>query len=216
MYSTILNAAVISLLCLSLPSFSGCAWEEGTNNQDDGNDGQDALDAGPDEGPVYPPGPYGNDYGDTVANFTLQRCLCPGGPAQGVDFKLGDYLGAKAILISAHAGTCGICKEQATAMERDFYLPYKDRGFKIVLVIVSDSNGNDARQDVLDYCCNYKSTYGLTCMVAADPEFGVMRNYIQSGTPMNMLLDDRMVIRYKIEGYDPDSLLQNVVNLLDE
>jgi hypothetical protein len=216
MHSKLLKAALISLLCLTLPAFSGCAWENGGNNQGDGYDGQDALDAGIDEGPVYPPGPYGNDFGDTVANFVLQRCLCPGGPASGVDFKLEEYLGAKAILISAHAGDCSVCKVQAAAMENDFYQLYKDRGFKIVLAIISDSSGSDARQDVLDYCCRYKSTNMLTCMVAADPEMGVMRNYIRSGTPLNMLLDDRMVIRYKVEGYDPDSLLQNVVNLLDE
>lgn len=216
MRSKLLKAALIPLLFLTLATFPGCAWEDGGDNKDDGSDGQDAFDAGYDEGPVYPPGPYGNDYGDTVANFTLQRCLCPGGPAQGVDFKLEEYLDAKAILISAHAGTCGICKQQAQVMEDSFYQAYKDQGFKIVLAIISDSGGSDARQDVLDYCCSYKSSYSLTCMVAADPEMGVMRNYIQTGTPLNMLVDHRMVIRYKVEGYDPVTLRQNVVNLLDE
>jgi len=215
MQSKLLMAALIPVLCLIVAVFPGCAWEE-EGNQEDGSDGLDAFDAGTDEGPAYPPGPYGNEYGDTVANFTLVKCLCPGGPAQGVNFKLGEYLGAKAILVSAHAGTCGICKQQASLMESDFYQPYKDRGFKIVLAVVSDASGSDARQDVLDYCCKYKSTWGLTFMVAADPEMDVMRDYIRSGTPLNMLLDDKMVIRYKVEGYDPDTLLQNVVNLLDE
>lgn len=216
MRSKLLKATLVSLLCLTLPAFSGCAWEEGGNHQDDGNDGQDAFDAGIDEGPVYPPGPYGNNYGDTVANFTLQKCLCPGGPAQGVDFKLGEYLGAKAILVTAHAGDCDVCKFQALTMENDFYQAFKDRGFKIVVAIISDAGGSDARQNVLDHCCHYKSYYHLTCMVAGDPETGVMRNYIRSGTPMNMLLDEKMVIRYKVEGYDPNELRQNVISLLDE
>lgn len=206
---------LIPILCLTLPLFPGCAWEEGGNHKD-GSDGQDAFDAGADEGPVYPPGPYGSDYGDTVANFTLVKCLCPGGPAQGVNFKLEEFLGAKAILISAHAGTCGICKTQAADMEDDFYQSYKDRGFKIALAVISDSTGSDARQDVLDYCCKYKSTYGMTFTVAGDPELDVMRDYIRSGTPLNMLLDDKMVIRYKVEGYDPDTIRNNVVALLDE
>jgi peroxiredoxin len=207
--------AIISLLCLFFLAVSGCAWESGTNHQDDAGDG-DAQDAGRDEGPVYPPGPYGTDFLDTVENFKVVRCLCPGGPAQGKDFELEEFLGAKAVLVTAHSGTCTYCKQQASTMEDGLWVPYRSQGFKIVLVLIGDDRGNTDRQSVLDYCCVYQERYGLSFIVAADPDVAVMRNYIVEGTPLNMLLDDEMVIRYKVEANIPDTLEGNVKALLNE
>jgi peroxiredoxin len=211
-----IQTALISLMCISLLAVPGCAWESSTNHQEDANDG-DARDAGNgiDEGPVYPPGPYGTDYLDTVENFTVLKCLCPGGPAQGRDFELADFLGAKAVLITSHSGNCPHCRAQAGTMEDGLYQPYKNQGLKIMLVLISDEYGNDDRQSVLDFCCDYQRDYGLTFIVAADPEAQVMRYYL-SATPMNMLLDDDMVIRYKVEGNLPDPLEGNVEALLNE
>lgn len=206
--------AFISLLCLVFIAVPGCAWESGTNHQEDASDG-DALDAGIDEGPVYPPGPYGTDFLDTVENFSVLKCLCPGGPAQGKDFSMDEFLGAKAILVSVHAGTCTYCKQQASTMENGLYAPYKTRGLKILLVLVADDHGSTDRQAVLDYCCQYQQQYGLTFIVAADPDY-VTGDYIVSGTPLNMLLDDDFVIRYKVEANIPDTLEGNVEALLDE
>jgi glutathione peroxidase-family protein len=215
MRSKVLQATLISLLCLAVSAFSGCAWENGTNHQNDGSDGQDAFDAGIDEGPFYPPGPYGNEFGDTVANFMVYKCLCPGGPAQGKEFKLEEFLGSKAILVTAHSGNCPYCSQQASTMESGLWEPYKTRGFKILLVLISDEHGNSDLQSVLDYCCAYQQQYGLTFTVAADPNADVMYDYLR-GTPLNMLLDDEMVIRYKVEGNLPDTLAGNVEALLDE
>jgi peroxiredoxin len=206
--------ALISCLCLLFAAIPGCAWETSTNNHNDAGDG-DADDAGTDEGPVYPPGPYGTGYLDTVENFTVLRCLCPGGPAQGRDFELADFLGSKAILVTSHSGNCPHCRAQASTMEAELYQPYRSQGFKILLVLISDESGNDDRQSVLDFCCDYQETYGLTFIVAADPEAQVMRSYL-AATPMNMLLDDEMVIRYKVEGNLPDPLKGNVEALLNE
>ena len=71
-------AAVISLLWLSVLAVPGCAWETNTNHDDDGDSGVgDARDAGgTDQGPVYPPGPYGIWVGDTVRNFKQMKCIC--------------------------------------------------------------------------------------------------------------------------------------------
>jgi hypothetical protein len=212
-----IQTAWISLLCLSLLAITGCAWETSTNHQEDASDG-DAKDAGEgiDEGPVYPPGPYGSDFGDTVENFSVLKCLCPGGPAQGKDFEMEEFLGAKAILVTTHSGTCTYCKQQAATMEDGLWVPYRSRGLKILLVLVGDNFGNTGRQAVLDYCCEYQEAYGLTFIVAGDPDVGVMRDYIVDGTPLNMLLDDEMVIRYKVEANLPDTLEGNVEALLNE
>lgn len=216
MRSKLLQAALVSLLGLTLPAFSGCAWEDGNNHQDDDGSDGDAFDAGSDLGPHYPPGPYGSDFGDTVANFKVYKCLCPGGPAQGKEVEMEEFLGAKAILVTAHSGTCRYCKEQASTMESGLWQPYRNRGFKILLVLIGDASGGTSRQEVLDYCCQYQQDYGLTFTVAGDPEVAVMRDYIESGTPLNMLLDDEMVIRYKVEANIPDTLAGNVEALLDE
>jgi peroxiredoxin len=211
------QTALISLLCLVFLAVPGCAWEGGTNQQEDAGDGGgDAFDAGTDEGPVYPPGPYGTDFQDTVENFTVLECLCPGGPAQGKNLSMEDFLGAKATLVTVHSGTCTYCKQQASTMEDGLYAPYKDRGFKILLVLVGDDRGNTDRQSVLDYCCEYAEQYNTTFAVAADPEVEVMRNYIVQGTPLNMLLDDEFVIRYKVEANLPETLEGNVEALLGE
>jgi glutathione peroxidase-family protein len=208
------QAARIYLACLLVASSPGCAWESGTPHQDDGGDA-DARDAGTDEGPFYPPGPYGTDYLDTVENFTVLRSLCPGGPAQGRELELADLLGSKAILVTAHSGHCPHCRSQASTMETELYQPYRSQGFKILLVLIDDESGNDDRQSILDFCCEYQQTYGMTFVVAADPEAQVMRKYL-AATPMNMLLDDEMVIRYKVEGNLPDPLKGNVEALLNE
>jgi peroxiredoxin len=193
---------------------SGCSWETGTHQENDAGDG-DARDAETDKGPVYPPGPYGTDYLDTVENFTVLRCLCPGGPAQGTDFELADFLGAKAVLVTAHSGNCPHCRSQASTMEDGLFQKYKSQGLKMLLILISDSSGADDRQSVLDFCCDYKEAYGMTFIVAGDPEAQVMRYYL-AATPMNMLLDDDMVIRYKFEGNLPDPLEGNIQALLNE
>ena len=137
MLPKLLNAILISLLCLALPVFTGCAWEGGTNQQDDGSDGEDdAYDAGQDEGPVYPPGPYGSEFGDTVENFEVLKVRCPGGPGQGQPFLLEEFLGSKAILITMHSGNCTFCRQQAATMENDL-APYRARGLKILLILIS-------------------------------------------------------------------------------
>ena len=206
--------ALILLLCLVFTAVPGCAWESGNNHQKDASDG-DAFDSGIDEGPVYPRGPYGTDYLDTVENFTVLKCLCPGGPAQGRDFELADFLGAKAVLVTSHSGNCPHCRAQASTMEDGLFQPYKNQGLTMMLILISDEYGNSDRQSVLDFCCDYQRDYGLTFIVAADPDAQVMRYYLEA-TPMNMLLDDDMVIRYKVEGNLPDPLEGNVEALLNE
>ena len=206
---------LISLLCLVFVVVPGCAWESGTNHQEDAGDG-DAHDAGGiDEGPFYPPGPYGTQYNDTVENFMVEEVRCPGGPAQGKPFHLEDFLGSKAILISVHSGTCTYCKQQAFTMESDL-ASYRTRGLKVLLILIGDDRGSSERQDLLDYSCTYRNQYGLTFPVAADPDVVVGRVLVDEGTPLNMLLDADMVVRYRVEALMPDTLEGNIDALLDE
>ena len=81
---------------------AGCAWEDtqGTNDSGVNEDANNTTDTGP----QYPPGPYGINYGDTVANFTVAKVLCSGEHGQGRAWSLDEYLGGKALLVTVHAG----------------------------------------------------------------------------------------------------------------
>ena len=58
--------------------------------------------------------------------------------------------------------------------------------------------------------------YGLTFPVAADPGPTVTFKLMDSGSPLNMLLDKNMEIRYKVEALMPDTLEGNIDALLNE
>jgi hypothetical protein len=192
----------------------GCAWQDTGNEVDSGWDG--FVNGDLDDG--YPPGPYGVNIGNTMANIRVYKCLCSStGAGQGRSLDLDEYLGNKAVLISAHDANCTFCKQQVARMEPDFYDKYHEQGFDILLILFRDKNGNSHLQAVMDFCCEYKEDYGLdTFNVAGDPDMEVMRDYIREGTPLNILVDDEMTIRYRQEGYDPGLLTQNVEKLLEE
>jgi len=69
---------------------------------------------------------------------------------------------------------------------------------------------------VIDYCCVYQNDYNMTFVVAADPGAEVTGEYMRSGTPLNMVLDDEMVIRYREEGYNIDMIRASVEKVLAE
>jgi hypothetical protein len=102
-------------------------------------------------------------------------------------------------------------------MEPDLQQPYADDGLKIMLVLFEDDNGSSNAQNLRDYACEYKETYGFTFTLAIDPGAAVLGDFLE-GTPMNMLLDDEMKIRYKVDGIIPDShiLEGNIEGLINE
>lgn len=190
---------------------NGCAWES-SNNEPDANQA-DGSDVG------YPPPPYGTEYGDTVEDFRVDEVLCGAGTYNHRALYASDYLGNPATLFSVHAGWCTFCKQQATTMEESLYQPYKDQGLKIVLVIFEDEQRNSDFQTLLEYACSYRERYGMTFTIAIDPGAQVMGRFFrpnEGGTPLNMLLDRDMVIRYKLEGLIPDTLEGNIESLLNE
>jgi len=82
--------------------FSGCAWEDSQGNGDSGFDADGNSTIDDDSG--YPPGPYGINFGDTVANFTVSKVLCSGEHGQGRSWSMDKYLGNKGMLVTVHAG----------------------------------------------------------------------------------------------------------------
>ncbi len=190
---------------------AGCAFE--TEIPDAGSKDSGI---GGDQPPQYPGPPYGTEYGDTVENFEVERVSCQGTTGTGRPWTLSEYLGAKAILVTVHAGWCSICKQQVATMEDDLS-PFYDRGLNVILLMTQDPSGSTNRQKLLDYSCEYRKKYGLSFPVAIDPN-GAATGKFFDGVPLNMLLDKNMSIRYKITGLIPDSkaLEGNIEGLLNE
>ncbi|HOX43408.1 MAG TPA: redoxin domain-containing protein [Myxococcota bacterium] len=209
----------------------GCTFGD-TNTPEDG--GVDAPDAATDDGDsaqadnaepeplVYPPGPYGTHLDETVANLAMEEAICDGDQNTGTrPWKLEDFLGAGAVMISVHAGWCSVCKTQSESLMADVVNPYDDQGLKIAMVIFEDASHASDRASLLAYVCGYKSHYGFNFPMLIDPDVEVMAPYFrptEAGTPLNMLLDRDMVIRYKVEGLIPDSrvIQGNIEALLSE
>jgi thiol-disulfide isomerase/thioredoxin len=207
------KAFLLTLLAISCFTLvvSGCEWGGGNTEDDAGiHDGTDDD---------YPPPPYGTQYGEVVENFRVQETLCTAGTGMGRAIYMKDFLDAKATLVSVHAGWCGPCKTQAQTMEEDVYQVYKDRGLKILLLLYQTDTQSEDEQELLDYTCEYKEEHGMTFVVGIDPGAEVTSQYFrptEAGTPLNMLLDQEMVIRYKVEGVIPDVLEGNIEAILSE
>jgi hypothetical protein len=187
-------------------TFSGCAFESSPGNPDAGDND---ADGGNGDGPrEYPPGPYGAGFEETMANIQLSECLCDQDPPQAQPISLDSFLDAKVTLISVHAGWCTYCKVEARTMESNLYQRYKENGLKILLVLFQDAVGGEVPERLLEYCCAYKKYYNMTFTLAIDPGAAVMGAYFrptEAGTPLNMLLDRMMEIRYKVEGLLTDT-----------
>lgn len=191
--------------------FAGCSFESNVPDSggDDGNTGGD-------QAPSYPPPPYGSSYGDTAENFQVELVSCNGDTGMGRAWRLEEYLGTNAILITVHAGWCVYCKQQATTMDDDLN-PYLNHGLEVMLLITEDPRGVTTRQTLLDYACKYSSDYGFSFPVGIDPGGAATGQYFD-GVPLNMLLDKKMEIRYKITGLLPEEgiLEGNIEGLINE
>jgi len=153
---------------------------------------------------TYPAGPYGTRYGDTMENHCFETCRCQGAQPQAETVCMEDFLGAKAILFSVHTGWCSSCAEQAAGLENDLYRPYHQDGLEIILMFFEDEYRSSERGDLLRLCCAERQGYGMTFTVAIDPGAQIVDRYFSGWSaeiPLNMVLDEDMVIRYQNEGY---------------
>ena len=93
---------------------------------------------------------------------------------------------------------------------------YKDQGLGVVFVMTEDDGHSIDRDDLLDNCCREKEEYGLTCPMVLDPGRVVMEKYfVKDWWPLDILLDDEMVIRFIEEGI-PTGLSETIEEVLAE
>jgi hypothetical protein len=99
-----------------------------------------------------------------------------------------------------------------------FYQQYPAEDLAIVLVNYQDEDMSSDEQALMDYSCKEVHDYGFTFVYyAIDPGNNPFTDaYHGLLVPVNMVLDDDMVIRYRLGSYDPDSLRSTVSTLMQE
>ena len=159
----------------------------------------------------YPEGPYGTQFGDTIANLCFESGAC--GQA-GTIICLDEFIGKPATLIAVHTGWCPGCREQTAGAEA-MYQTYKPDGFELLQTLYEDDQELGSRAALLSFACDEITDLGLTFAVGIDPGGDTMVPFFDEGyIPMNILIDENMVIQYKVEAYDPATLIPAIELLL--
>ncbi len=96
-----------------------------------------------------------------------------------------------------------------------FYQDYIDQGLSIILLNFEDDRYNDSYNALLDYCCEERDDYNMTFTTAFDTG-STIESYFNTYIPTNLVLDDEMVIRYKVEDYSSYGIRNIVEQLLGE
>ena len=217
--SAIITIFMLSLLCAACEKYTA-AYESDGNSDGDADkeisDGEQTESEtaenseAADEGMDYPPGPYGSEIGDVMADWTLYDC-------DGKEVSLSDYYGqAAAVLINSSAGWCTYCRRETPKLE-EWYKEYADDGLVILQALFEN---NAAKAADAAFCASWRDQYELTYPVLVDPEKIFSDYYLvpgqTSGTPLSVVLDDEMKIRFKHEGDISDSILERIIDLLAE
>ena len=67
----------------------------------------------------------------------------------------------------------------------------------------------------MNYCCYERNRYDMTFTTAFDTG-STIESYFNTYIPTNFVLDDEMVIRYKVEDYSSYGIRNIVEQLIDE
>jgi len=156
----------------------------------------------------YPPGPYGTEIGDTIADFALEDC-------DGASVRLGDTLAAaKVVLITVGAGWCEPCIEEHEDLVATTFAPFCARGLRVLDIVFEDDNALPATRL---FCRGWRDRFTLPFPVLVDPLF-TMRAYFggpaSTQTPLNLLIDGDGVIRWRSTGVAPADLPAEIERLL--
>jgi peroxiredoxin len=158
------------------------------------------TDNGGDDGP-----PWGTKLGERAIDFTLKD-------QNGRSVSLHDYWGS-VILVDFSPQWCGPCQEEAAEAEQ-LYQVHKNSGFVILTVLFQDYQRNPITQDK---CKAWAETYGLTFPVLADVEETVYHTFAENNNvPLNIIIDRKMEIRYKVHYYSKEELEAKVAELVAE
>lgn len=161
--------------------------------------------------PAYPPGPYGIGVGDVVADLHWQGYADTAAdgdsdhynePARTVylhELYAGHDAAAKVILVTANAGWCGPCQEEASRLPA-IAAQYAPQGVRILSALFEDDYGAPA--DVA-FALTWGETFDLTTPTVADPGFTLEAYGAGAGIPLAIYVDARTMTILTVEsGFD--------------
>jgi peroxiredoxin len=152
----------------------------------------------------YPSGSFGTNVGSKVENLDF---LTPEGETITLqDLRAG---GDKTLLlVSTTAGWCSACIEEQPFLE-SFFQTYSCEGLDVMVAVFEDAQYAPVNES---HAGQWKTQYGLSFNVFADPEKSWSDYYDVSMAPMNMLIDlCTMEILEIHTGSDP-ALLETLIN----
>jgi thiol-disulfide isomerase/thioredoxin len=161
-----------------------------------------AVDVGP--GCDTPTEGFGTSQGELFdPSVTLKDC-------DGNQVTLAELMcGKELTLIDIGAGWCEPCQEQAETLDEEIYEPFRDKGVQVISILFE--NGQHLPANV-EFCKQWKGTYGLTSPVLVDPTFRLKPFFtnVSSSTPVILLVDDTFTIVYQRSGEAPKDLVQTI------
>lgn len=141
---------------------------------------------------MYPPAPYGTRVGAKLEPFTLPQC--DGTPYA---FANEDFCAARFTVISIAAGWCMPCRYEASALTATVTEPYRDRGVRVIQVLVQD---DEYRAADGAFCDGWVSMYGLTNIELTDAD-GTTQIYFPGGSlPSTIIVDSTGTIVWRENG----------------
>jgi len=214
---SLIAVCLLLLLCAACEKYTAAyeADASGDGDEDiserDGDESEISEEAeNAENGYDYPPGPYGGEIGDIMADWTLLDC-------DGKEVSLSDYYGtAAAVLINSSAGWCTYCRRETPKLQ-EWHTEYAGDGLVILQALFEN---NAARPADAAFCAGWRDQYELTYPVLVDPEKIFSDYYLipgqTGGTPLSVVLDADMKIRFKHEGDISDSILERILKLLED
>jgi hypothetical protein len=155
--------------------------------------------------PSYPPGPYGVDQGDTIANLTL-------GTLDGKTFELkGVYRSASPVaVLYGTAPWCFTCKDEVAWLNAKAADPAS--GAEPIAIVLEDDSFGRANAST---GTQFVSTYGVQFLTLIDPQGQLDAFRASSAIPVNIVVDTRtMSIALHEYGFIPADLDAAIASVL--
>jgi peroxiredoxin len=124
--------------------------------------------------------------------FTLNQC-------DGTPWSLAgdDFFENNVTLLIISAGWCVPCQREAQVLMREVVEPYRDRGVRVVTIMVQDPN----RTAITPAFCNtWRTRYNLDIPVLMDPQQQLSPFYPGLAFPGNLIVDRQGRIRWRQYG----------------
>ena len=181
---------------------------------------QDTVTVPPETEPaevVYPPGPYGTNKFDVVADLSFFD------PWENRWVYLHEFHNdpsKKMLVLIAGAGWCGACRLEADHLV-EYYDEYEKDGLGILYTLYQDNSGKelfipgaDATGDMA-FMNDWKNEHAVDYPLVADVGFTLKEYFKADSTPLTMVIrTEDMLIKYVDQGYSSTFLdYQILMNL---